>query len=136
MSKSILFRAWSTVLLPLTVLAQAERNTSPAPELKRTVDAIAGKWSGPMTARIPGVPPETFGWTMDCKPISLGAGAACSNEGKASIGLLSESCLFAYDPDGKAVHYMCVTSMGEVHDRKGAGRCFVWYIALMPRDRA
>jgi hypothetical protein len=33
---------------------------------------------------------------------------------------MAESCLLAYDPEGKAVHYMCVTSMGEVHDHKGA----------------
>jgi hypothetical protein len=32
---------------------------------------------------------------------------------------MAESCLLAYDPEGKAVHYMCVTSMGEVHDHKG-----------------
>ena len=119
MQKSLLVLLWFAVLLPLSALAQGERNSSPPPELKRTVDAIAGKWSGPMTARIPGMAPETFNWTMDCKSVSLGAGVACANEGKASIGLLAESCLLAYDPDGKAVHYMCVSSMGEVHDHKG-----------------
>ena len=72
-----------------------------------------------MTARIPGMAPETFNWTMDCRSVALGAGASCANEGKASIGLLAESCLFAYDLDRKAVHYMCVSSMGEVHDHKG-----------------
>src|SRR5215831_2193287 len=72
-----------------------------------------------MTARIQGMPPETFPWTMDCKPAAFGAGAACTNEGKASIGSMAESCLLAFDPEGKAVHYMCVTSMGEVHDHKG-----------------
>jgi len=56
---------------------------------------------------------------MDCETVALGAGAACTNGGKASIGLMMESCLLAYDPAGKAVHYMCVTSMGEVHDHKG-----------------
>ena len=122
MSKNMLFLCWFAVLLPLSALAQGERNSSPPPELKRTVDAIAGKWAGPMTARIPGAAPETFHWTMDCKSVSQGAGAACTNEGKASIGLLSESCLLAYDPDGKAVHYMCVTSMGEVHDHRGQWR--------------
>jgi hypothetical protein len=57
---------------------------------------------------------------MDCKPIALGSGASCTNTGKASIGVMAESCLLAYDPEGKAVHCMCVTSMGEVHDHKGA----------------
>jgi hypothetical protein len=98
--------------------SKAELPVSP-PEVKRTVDAMAGTWTGQMTARIPGIPAETFNWTMDCKPVALGAGVSCTNAGKASIGLMSESCLLAWDPEGKAVHYMCVTSMGEVHDHKG-----------------
>jgi hypothetical protein len=40
-------------------------------------------------------------------------------EGRPSIGALEQACLVAYDPAGRAVHYMCVTSMGEVHDHKG-----------------
>ena len=72
-----------------------------------------------MTASVPGFPAETFDWKMDCKPVALAAGASCTNTGKASIGLMEESCLLAFDPEGKAVHYMCVTSMGEVHDHKG-----------------
>ena len=119
MRKNSLVLLWFAILLPLSALAQSQGGSSPPPELKRTVEAVAGKWSGPMTAKIPGVAPETFNWTMDCRSVALGAGASCANEGKASIGLLSESCLFAYDPDGKAVHYMCVSSMGEVHDHKG-----------------
>src|SRR3984893_14650160 len=91
----------------------------PPPEVKRTVDAIAGTWSGRMTAKVPGFPSETFPWAMDCKVVALGAGASCTNQGKASIGLMAESCLLAYDAEGKAVHYMCVPSMGEVHDHKG-----------------
>jgi hypothetical protein len=72
-----------------------------------------------MIATVPGAQPESFAWTMDCKPIAFGAGASCANQGTASIGPMSESCLFAFDPQGNAVHYMCVTSMGEVHDHKG-----------------
>jgi len=72
-----------------------------------------------MIAKVGAYPPEAFDWKMDCKPIARGAGAACTNTGKASIGEMAESCLLAYDAEGKAVHYMCVTSMGEVHDHKG-----------------
>lgn len=110
----------------LCVSAQGQKNegnkagqSAPAPEVKRTVEAITGTWTGKMTARVPGFAPEAFDWTMDCKSAALGAGASCSNSGQASIGLMAESCLLAYDPAGKAVHYMCVTSMGEVHDHKG-----------------
>src|SRR5262245_50156577 len=91
----------------------------PAPEVAATVHAIQGVWHGKMKADVPGYPAVTFDWAMDCKVVALGAGALCTNTGRASIGLMSESCLLAFDPEGKAVHYMCVTSMGEVHDHKG-----------------
>lgn len=90
-----------------------------APDVSRTVAAIQGSWLGKMTANVPGFPPETFDWTMNCKTVAKGAGASCTNWGRASIGSMEESCLLAFDPEGKAVHYMCVTSMGEVHDHKG-----------------
>jgi len=91
----------------------------PVPEVARTLQAIQGVWHGEMTANVPGFPVTTFDWTMDCKAVALGAGASCTNSGKASIGLMEESCLLAFDPEGRSVHYMCVTSMGEVHDHKG-----------------
>src|SRR5258705_13662082 len=71
------------------------------PEVKRTVAAIAGRWSGQMTAKVPGFPAEAFPWTMDCGVVAQGAGASCSNQGKASIGQMAESCLLAYDPESK-----------------------------------
>jgi hypothetical protein len=89
-----------------------------AAEMRKTVEAITGTWEGQLRATV-GPDSEVFPWTMDCKVVALGAGAACANGGKASIGLMKESCLLAYDPEGKAVHYMCVTSVGEVHDHKG-----------------
>jgi hypothetical protein len=89
------------------------------PEVRKTAEAIQGTWLGTMVARVPGYPAESFEWTMTCQFVAQGAGASCTNTGKASIGSMSESCLLAFDPEGKSVHYMCVTSMGEVHDHKG-----------------
>ncbi len=113
------------MLLAVPVLAQRQdaqtkpSSTAPAPEVSKTVEAINGTWSGSMVAHVPGFPAETFNWTMECRVVALGAGVLCTNKGKASIGVMAESCLLAYDTEGKAVHYMCVTSMGEVHDHKG-----------------
>ena len=111
------------VVLPATFDKQSTQVKPPIinsqPEIRRTVDAITGVWKGQMTANIPGTPPGSIDWTMDCKPVALNAGALCTNSGKASFGEMAESCLLAFDPEGKAVHYMCVTSMGEVHDHKG-----------------
>jgi len=119
-----------TILFLFVVLVGALRGQSQTtassgpkiPEVARTVQAIQGTWLGSMTAEVPGYPKETFDWKMDCKVVALGAGASCTNSGTASIGSMAESCLLAFDPDGRAVHYMCVTSMGEVHDHKGLWR--------------
>lgn len=48
---------------------------------------------------------------MTCRVVALGSGAACSMKGTASIGPIEEACVLAYDPEGKAVHFMCVTSI-------------------------
>jgi uncharacterized protein DUF1579 len=108
----------------LPILAQ-ERPESPGPpppassDVRRTVSALVGTWRGKITAAMPDAPPETFGWTMDCKEIALGQGVSCTMSGTASIGPLAQTCLVAFDPVGRAVHSMCVTSMGEVHDHDG-----------------
>jgi hypothetical protein len=113
------------ILLVVSALGQKQDmpgkppHASPPPEVAKTVEAINGTWLGKMTAKVAAFPPEEFDWTMSCRVVASGAGAACTNAGKASIGSMAESCLLAYDPEGKAVHYMCVTSMGEVHDHKG-----------------
>ncbi|MEK6334591.1 MAG: hypothetical protein AABM67_06550 [Acidobacteriota bacterium] len=109
------------LLFAFPARAQKDTGSRPpvAPEVNHTVDSINGTWLGKMTANVPGFPPETFDWTMNCTIVARGAGVSCTNTGKASIGSMAESCLLAYDQEGKAVHYMCVTSMGEVHDHKG-----------------
>ena len=110
------------IAIAITCLAQAPQPPAPPPsppQVKKTVDAVSSRWTGQMTAALPGLKPESFPWEMTCNPTALGAGAACFMKGTASIGAIEEACLFAYDPDGKSVHFMCVTSMGEVHDHKG-----------------
>src|ERR1700682_2557683 len=87
---------------PMVAQKQDSQRRPPAspPEVTQPVEAIAGSWSGQMTAHVPGAPVESFNWTMNCKPIALGSGASCTNTGKASIGSMSESCLLAFDPEG------------------------------------
>lgn len=112
--------AVSMIVPALQDRQRAQPGPPPAPsEVKQTVDALNGTWTGQMTAKVPGHAPATFDWLMECKTVALGSGVACANGGRASIGELSEIMSFAFDRDGKAVHYMCVTSMGEVHDHKG-----------------
>jgi hypothetical protein len=125
MSKKLLVRLVFLIMLvaPAPAQKQAGKTAPPRlsmpPEVAKTAEAIQGTWAGSMVANVPGYPSESFEWTMDCRVVARGAGVSCTNKGKASIGVMAESCLLAYDPEGKAVHYMCVTSMGEVHDHKG-----------------
>ncbi len=111
-------------LLLTLALANAQTQPPPAPpapppQIKQTIDAVSGHWAGQMTTSLPNMKPESFPWEMTCKAVALSSGASCSMIGTASIGLIEEACLLAYDPEGKAVHFMCVTSMAEVHDHKG-----------------
>ena len=118
-----LLTAFILIVPAVPLMKQGKQVKSPGlsspSEIKRTVEAISGIWKGHMTANMPDAPPGSIDWTMDCRPVALNAGALCTNSGKAPFGELAESCLLAFDPEGKAVHYMCVTSMGEVHDHKG-----------------
>ena len=113
----------SIALMAVTTFAQnqgsPQKQPPQPPEVSQTVELMNGTWLGRMTAKVSGFPAETFDWSMNCSVVAQGAGLLCSNKGTASIGSMSESCLLAFDPEGKAVHYMCVTSMGEVHDHKG-----------------
>ena len=119
-------RLFIAIILSTLTVAFLKQDTQVKPpvinspkEVKKTVEAITGVWKGVMTANLPGAQTGSIDWTMDCKPVALNSGALCTNGGKADFGELAESCLLAFDPEGKAVHYMCVTSMGEVHDHRG-----------------
>jgi len=113
-------RVFVTSVGLLTVSAKAQ--VPPDSPVAKTAAALAGSWRGEMTAMVPNQKPESFPWRVDCTVIALGSGALCHMSGHASIGPIEQTCLLAYDPGGQAVHYMCVTSMGEVHDHKGQWR--------------
>ena len=117
-----LFATLLALILALTCVSQTPptpNQAEPPLQVKQTVDAVAGRWVGSMIAVLPGPASDQFPWEMTCKTVALGSGVACSMTGIASIGPIEEACLLAYDPEGKAIHFMCVTSMREVHDHKG-----------------
>jgi len=116
---TVLMATLFTAMLSPRGMAQTLQPPNQSPQVKLVVEAVSGHWVGQMIAALPGLRPEPFPWEMVCNPAALGAGASCSMKGAASIGGIEEACLLAYDPDGKAIHFMCVTSMGEVHDHKG-----------------
>lgn len=91
----------------------AEEAFTPPPEVSKTVDAFAGRWTLDGTFTMPGAGPRKGTLKMDCSKTARGKAVACSMS-----GLFDASILVAYDFFSKAVHFMAVTSDDEIHDHK------------------
>jgi hypothetical protein len=115
----LLRMAESILALAVTGIAQNPSEQPLPPEVKKTIEAVSGQWVGEMSASFPGLKAEKFPWEMTCAPVALGSGASCAIKGQPAFGPIEESCLLAFDPEGMKVHFMCVTSMREVHDHRG-----------------
>jgi hypothetical protein len=114
----------SLLLLPAPALAaesaaaKAPERPPPAPEVKKTVDAFAGATTFDCQLTLPGMDkPAKFKMTFNCKKTALGRAVECAASApKTSMGPWQGHFMVAYDEGGKAVHFMAVTSEGEVHD--------------------
>jgi hypothetical protein len=86
------------------------------PEVARTVNAFAGKWTFDGVLSFEGK--EVKGkLAIDCRKIALGKAVSCSMKGKfPGFPDEDDGILVGYDIGGKAVHFMAITSGGEVHD--------------------
>ena len=94
---------------------------APPPEVKRTVDALNGNWSGELTMTEAGKPPVKFKGKWACHKIAAGGAVSCEmNAPMGAAGMMSETDLIGYDVETKAVHVMTWNNMGEVHDHKAA----------------
>jgi hypothetical protein len=92
---------------------------APPPEVKKTVDAWAGKWTLQTTLTPKGAPPIKFTETIDCKRVALGVAVSCIDSGSVpGAGSVEYAFLGGYDPESKAVHMFVIGSSGEVHDHK------------------
>jgi hypothetical protein len=115
-NRTFFSRTTMTVVMT-SMLAAADLRAEPTPtlpaEVKKTVDAFAGRWTLDGTISMPGEGPKKATLKMDCKKTAMGKGVACSMSGP-----FDASILVGYDRYGKAVHFMAVTSDDEVHDHK------------------
>jgi hypothetical protein len=110
--------AAALVLLPLAARANSAP-PAPAPELKTTVDAFAGKWTLDVQITTPDGKAVKTPVAFDCKKTALGKAVACTMSGKvAGMGPIEASFLIGYDTTAKNVHFMGITSDEEVHDHK------------------
>jgi hypothetical protein len=103
----------------LSVARAAEAAPPPPPELKKTVDAFAGKWVYDTTVTMPGGKPVKTKLTVDCKKTALGKATTCRWSGNIpGDGPFEGTAVVGYDTFGKAVHFMGIFSDEEVHDHK------------------
>jgi hypothetical protein len=96
--------------------AAEEHEQPPSPEIKKTVDAFAGSWTGTGDVVLPGKQPVGVTLAIDCTKTALGRAVVCTYRGKTAFGPTEATLLVGYDELGKAVHIMAATSDGEVHD--------------------
>ena len=91
------------------------------PETAETVSMFKGNWNFDATLSATGVPgmekPFKGKMSMTCKAIVGGNAAACDAKMlKTPMGPWEGHFVIAWDPFSKAVHFMAVTNMFEVHD--------------------
>src|SRR5438045_2964078 len=110
------------LLFVTLALGAAPADAGAAPELARTVERLAGRWTFDITVALAGSKlPVKAKLTWDCKPVAAGRAVSCVGGAKLpELGTLEEASLVGYDPETKAVHMMTVNSMGEFHDHRGA----------------
>jgi hypothetical protein len=102
-------------------VARAETAPPPAPELKKTVDAFAGKWVYDTTVTMPGGKPVKTKLMVDCRKTALGKAVSCQWSGNIpGDGPFEGTAVVGYDTFGKSVHFMGIFSDEEVHVHKCA----------------
>jgi hypothetical protein len=108
------------LVLPGLALADDKPPPDP-PELKKTIDALAGHWKLKTTFTGPDGKGMTVPETIDCARAGMGKSLTCVDKLEIpGAGKAEYDYLIGYDVDTKSVHLFAVGSMGEVHDHKGA----------------
>ncbi len=117
MTNRTLFSRMTVAAMMLSTLVAADLRAEPtppvAPEVKKAVEAFAGRWTLDGAVTMPGAGPKKVALKLDCKKTGMGKAVACTMS-----GAFDGSILVAYDLYSKAVHFMAVTSDDEVHDHK------------------
>lgn len=90
---------------------------TPPPEIKKTVDAFAGRWVMDTTITAPGGPPQKAPLKVTCRKTAAGKAVACDMVGNIpGSGLMEAAFIVGFDTFSKRVHFMAITSDEEVHD--------------------
>ena len=113
-----------TSVVSVAVLANPQiKNESPKapPEVKKTVNALAGRWHFEGTDSEPrAAAPQRVVMEIECRQAALGTAVACTLTGRmAGFGPLEAAAIVGYNQDEHLVHWMEISSTGEYHDHRG-----------------
>jgi uncharacterized protein DUF1579 len=90
-----------------------------APEIEKTVAALAGRWTLSTTVTAPGTAPVTFPETVECRRAVMGRALSCVDTATMpGMGATEYAYLIGYDVETGTVHLFSIGSPGEVHDHK------------------
>jgi hypothetical protein len=95
--------------------ARAEEAPVP-PEVARTADAFNGRWTVDATLTMGASSASRLKVTLTCHKVARGRAASCTLAGRTPMGPMEGAMLVGYNALDKAVHFMAMTSDGEVHD--------------------
>ncbi len=97
----------------------AAQGGPPPPEMKKTVDAFAGRWTFAGTMTLPDGKSAPIKDRLTCTKAAGGKAVSCIEEGDVvGLGPSHGAFLIGYDTFGKRVHFMAMTSDEAVHDHQ------------------
>ena len=111
----LLALSWVEAVAPID--ASAQGGALPPPEMKKTVDAFAGRWTFAGTVTLPDGKPKPVKDKVTCTKAAGGQAVSCIEEGEVTgLGARQGAFLIGYDTFSKRVHFMAITSDEAVHD--------------------
>jgi hypothetical protein len=97
--------------------AQSGPPQPPPPEMKRTVDAFAGRWAFAGSLTLPDGKARPLKTKLTCTKAVAGKAVSCIEDGAVvGLGPMHAAYLIGYDTFTKRVHFMAMTSDEAVHD--------------------
>jgi hypothetical protein len=105
------------IVLPSPAGAQGGPPTPPPPEMKKTVDAFAGRWAFTGSLTLPDGKAKPLKTKLTCTKAVGGKAVSCIEEGEVvGLGAMHAAYLVGYDTFTRRVHFMAMTSDEAVHD--------------------
>jgi hypothetical protein len=105
------------LVLSTRAIAQSGPPAPPPPEMKKTVDAFAGRWAFRGSLTLPDGRAKPVKTKLTCAKAAGGKAVSCTEDGEVvGLGPMHGAYLVGYDTFTKRVHFMAMTSDEAVHN--------------------